>query len=75
MSITIIKEMRTRTTTREVTWNMGLRKFLRDQGWHHLVIKLADGVVTDARTLTDDPVMVEIISEYIKNHGGRDVRE
>jgi len=77
MNITIIKEMRTRTTTRGVTWNMGLKNFLCDQGWHHLIIKLADadGVVTDARTLTDDPVMVEIISEYIKNHGGRDLCE
>jgi len=56
---------------------MGLKKFLCDQGWHHLVIKLADadGVVTDARTLTDDPAMVKKISEYIKNHGGGDIRE
>lgn len=70
--------MRTRTTTREVTWNMGLKKFLCNRGWQHLVVKLADvdGVVTDARTLTDDPVMVEIISEYIKTNGrDSDVRE
>jgi hypothetical protein len=75
--------MRTRTTTREGTWNMEanypLKMFLHERGWDDLVRKMNDiqylAVVTDARTLTDDPERVEIISQYIKNGRDRDLRE
>jgi hypothetical protein len=75
--------MRTRTTTREQTWNIqkngGLTRFLYEQGWRDLVDKMktlqSTKVVTDARELTTDPERVEIISAYIKNHGNRDLCE
>ena len=49
--------MRTRTTTREQTWNIqkngGLTRFLYEQGWRDLVDKMktlqSTKVVTDAR--------------------------
>jgi len=66
--------MRTRTTTREGTWNAHanapLKLFLHEQGWRDLYYKLQKmqylKVITDARELTDDPDKIEIISEYIK---------
>ena len=60
--------MRTKTTTREQTWNIPLKTFLREHGWDDLV-KLVhyDHVITDARELTQDPDRVKIISEYLKN--------
>lgn len=75
--------MRTRTTTREQTWNIqkngALTRFLYEQGWRDLVDKMktlqSTKVVTDARELTTDPERVEIISAYIKNHGNRDLCE
>ena len=75
--------MRTRTTTRERTWNIQkngtLTRFLYEQGWRDLVDKMktlqSTKVVTDARELTTDPERVEIISAYIKNHGNRDLCE
>lgn len=58
--------MRTKTTTREHTWNNLLKAFLQKQGWDDLV-KLVhyDHMITNARELTDDPERVKIISDYI----------
>ena len=75
--------MRTRTTTREQTWNIqkngALTRFLHEQGWRDLVDKMktlqSKKVVTDACDLTTDPERVEIISAYIKNHGSGHVCE
>ena len=60
--------MRTKTTTREQTWNTLLKAFLAEHGWDDLA-KLVhyDHVITDARELTRDPDRVKIISEYLKN--------
>ena len=65
--------MRTKTTTREGTWNaranFPLKKFVSDQGWDDLYYKIQRlqylKVITDARELTDDPYKVQTISEYI----------
>jgi hypothetical protein len=60
--------MRTKTTTREQTWNTLLKAFLREHGWDDLVKRVHyDHVITDARELTDEPDRVKIISEYLKN--------
>jgi len=60
--------MRTKTTTREQTWNNLLKAFLREKGWHDLVDKVHyDHVITDARELTTDPERFKIISAYIKS--------
>ena len=75
--------MRTRTTTREQTWNaqanFPLKRFLAEKGWNDLVKKMTqlqyNKVIADARELTDDPERVKIISTYIKSHGNRDLCE
>jgi len=60
--------MRTKTTTREQTWNTLLKAFLREHGWEDLAnLVHYDHVITDARELTDEPDRVKIISEYLKN--------
>jgi hypothetical protein len=75
--------MRTKTTTREQTWNsqanIPLKRFLYEKGWDDLVKKMTplqyNKVITDARELTEDPERVKIISAYIKSHGSRDLCE
>ena len=60
--------MRTKTTTREQTWNTPLKAFLREHGWEDLAnLVHYDHVITDAHELTRDPDRVKIISEYLKN--------
>lgn len=66
--------MRTKTTTREGTWNAHanypLKMFVDEQGWRDLYYKVQEiqylKVITDARDITDDPAKIKIISDYIK---------
>lgn len=76
--------MRTKTTTREGTWNAHanypLKMFVDAQGWRDLYYKIQQiqylKVITDARDITDDPEKIKIISEYIKTNGrNRHLRE
>jgi len=60
--------MRTKTTTREQTWNNLLKAFLLEKGWHDLVERVHyDHIITNAQELTTDPERVKIISAHIKS--------
>lgn len=75
--------MRTKTTTREGTWNahanFPLKKFLDERGWRDLYYKVQQiqylKIITDARDITDDPEKIKIISNYLtqstRNHPPR----